>query len=483
MGKGSLPLKFLAFAALLIVAGLGRWFNLHIIQGLSIFTAFLRASGFGAAVAFLFTHMIDVFLAKGLLQRKIRWTAITSLYLLSIVLFNRIVYSDPKSMPLQIVYIQLFLSLAVGFTTLLADHLLGDGQISIPSKKERVPGKYGKRRLFLTFLEMIFRLFPHPEPVGLYKVGNPDESSLVLLTGNYELTLRRVVRSLKGRDCWLLVCDSRGINIWCSTLAGHFNTASIVRAIESSHLDSKVSTRKILLPQLCAANVSLSEIEAQTGFSGGFGPVRIEDLGEYLRNPGNVEIRQVSFPLKSRLEMAMGTLFIPAVLAVILLNFIDPDALLFVIPLLLLISLVNGMLFPYRFVRGVRWWSLIYGSLVFGGAWAAGSFLFGQQGFFYPLVFGIAALYFVNEFEGWSPLVKFSMSGAYEKAQIELSQSLCTGCGACVQVCPRGVFRIVGGKSQLACLDRCCSCRSCYNQCPPGAIDHPEWKRGEPLPF
>jgi len=479
MEKASFPLKLLSFAVLFMAAASGRGVNLHIIHDLPLLPALLRASIFGMTFAFPFTHMIDVFLARGLLQRKIRWISITSLYLFSLVLFNRFVFSDPPGMPLFIMYTELLLSLAIGLITLIADLFLADGEILISSKSETVPPKYGNRRFFLTFLEMVFRLFPNPEPVGVYRIGDPDESSMVLVTGNYELTLRRVVRSLKGRNCWLLVCDSRGINIWCSTLAGHFNTAGLVRAIKFSQLNLKVSTRTILLPQLCAANISLPELKEQTGFSGRFGPVRIEDLGEYLKNPGNDEIRRVAFPLKSRMEMALGTLFVPAFLATLILNFIDPDALFFVIPLFLIISLVNGILFPYRLVRGVRWWSLIFGSIVFLVAWAARIFILGQQGVFYPAVLGAAALYFVNEFEGWSPLVKFSMTGAYERATIELSQSSCTGCGACVEVCPRGVFRLVNGKSDLAYLDRCCLCRSCFYQCQPGAISHSEWSRGD----
>jgi Fe-S-cluster-containing hydrogenase component 2 len=45
----------------------------------------------------------------------------------------------------------------------------------------------------------------------------------------------------------------------------------------------------------------------------------------------------------------------------------------------------------------------------------------------------------------------------------------CTGCGACVDVCPVGAIALVGGK---ACVDEeaCIGCEACVVTCPEGAI-------------
>ena len=45
----------------------------------------------------------------------------------------------------------------------------------------------------------------------------------------------------------------------------------------------------------------------------------------------------------------------------------------------------------------------------------------------------------------------------------------CTGCGACVDVCPMEVFEIKDGKSIIA-KDECIGCRACEAQCPVDAI-------------
>jgi NAD-dependent dihydropyrimidine dehydrogenase PreA subunit len=46
----------------------------------------------------------------------------------------------------------------------------------------------------------------------------------------------------------------------------------------------------------------------------------------------------------------------------------------------------------------------------------------------------------------------------------------CTGCGACVEVCPHGVLGIREGKAEA--LDRglCMECGACALNCPVGAI-------------
>ena len=51
---------------------------------------------------------------------------------------------------------------------------------------------------------------PWPTEPGLRAVGNPDPQSPVLVTGNYDLTVRRVLRALRGLDAWLVVAPSGG---------------------------------------------------------------------------------------------------------------------------------------------------------------------------------------------------------------------------------------------------------------------------------
>lgn len=463
-------LKLAGFAFAFLAGFAGRWFNLYSINQNPLASSLFRGLVYGLAFGFVFFHLVDLFLARGRLQVKLKLVLVTGLSLLTLSLCNRYLVSDSNS-PIILAAEFIFI-LLTGLFSVLADGGTSGKSDYIVSDTMELPGKYSRNRFFLGFLETFFRLLPLPEPVGLYRVGHPDEKSEIILTGNYELTVRRVVRSLKNRNCWLLVCDSRGINIWCSTLADHFNTEKIIEAVERTGLNSFVSHRKIIVPQLCAANISRETIREKTGFRCHFGPVRIDDLEEYLTDKSSSGIREVSFSLLSRMEMAVGTLFIPAMAALFIFNFIDPDRIITVFPLFLLLSLFNAVIFPYRFIGDVRLWSLLYGAALFLISWFICGELMNQTGFFYPVTLFISAVYFVNEFEGWSPLVKFSMTGAYKLAKIEILGDLCTGCGTCMEVCPRGVYSLESGKAQPLFIEKCCSCKSCFIQCPSRAIVH-----------
>ena len=48
---------------------------------------------------------------------------------------------------------------------------------------------------------------------GLYALGNPAQSAPVLVTANYKLTFDRFRQALPGMDAWILVLDTKGINV------------------------------------------------------------------------------------------------------------------------------------------------------------------------------------------------------------------------------------------------------------------------------
>jgi NAD-dependent dihydropyrimidine dehydrogenase PreA subunit len=47
---------------------------------------------------------------------------------------------------------------------------------------------------------------------------------------------------------------------------------------------------------------------------------------------------------------------------------------------------------------------------------------------------------------------------------------LCAGCGACVDVCPHGVFALDGRVAAVVRADDCMECGACQVNCPAGAI-------------
>lgn len=55
---------------------------------------------------------------------------------------------------------------------------------------------------------------------------------------------------------------------------------------------------------------------------------------------------------------------------------------------------------------------------------------------------------------------------------VEVNEELCTGCGACVAVCPVQILGINddGKAAVTGNQDDCLGCRSCEVSCPTGAI-------------
>ncbi len=160
-------------------------------------------------------------------------------------------------------------------------------------------------------LQTALRFLPFPSRTGLIRIGNPDRDSPVFLTGNFDLTVRRVRRALRGMHCYLLVAPSGGINVWCAAAGGYLTANEVVSVIKTSHLSELVDHRRLVLPQLAATGVERKMVEQRTGWRVVFGPVRAQDIPAYVANhfkktPG---MRKVRFELPDRLEMAVAWAF------------------------------------------------------------------------------------------------------------------------------------------------------------------------------
>jgi ubiquinone/menaquinone biosynthesis C-methylase UbiE len=169
------------------------------------------------------------------------------------------------------------------------------------------------RTLLLDLWLLFFRIIPPYPKVrpGLYAVGSPKSGSPVLVTGNFNLTVRRLVQAIDGRvDAWVLVADSSGINVWCAAGGGYFTAEKIIAAVKSSHLERVVTHHALILPQLCANGVDGWRIRQETGWGVHWGPARARDIPAYLagRRKKSDLMRWVRFPLKDRLEMVTVTL-------------------------------------------------------------------------------------------------------------------------------------------------------------------------------
>lgn len=52
--------------------------------------------------------------------------------------------------------------------------------------------------------------------------------------------------------------------------------------------------------------------------------------------------------------------------------------------------------------------------------------------------------------------------------QYRISQKTCTGCGACLEVCPTEAIRLENGRAVITM--ECIACGACPRVCPEGAI-------------
>jgi hypothetical protein len=140
---------------------------------------------------------------------------------------------------------------------------------------------------------------------GLYAVGKPDHTSPVLVSANYKLTFDALRKELSGLNCWILILDTKGINVWCAAGKGTFGTDELVNRITKTGLSGILSHRTLVLPQLGAPGVSAHEVARRTGFSVVYGPVRARDIKAFLEAGFNAteEMRTVKFTAWDRLVL------------------------------------------------------------------------------------------------------------------------------------------------------------------------------------
>jgi CO dehydrogenase/acetyl-CoA synthase delta subunit len=144
----------------------------------------------------------------------------------------------------------------------------------------------------------------HRVEPGLFQLGNPTPDDPVFVSANYTLSFDALRSALFGVDAWILVLDTKGINVWCAAGKGTFGTDELVNRIRSTGLAAIVSHRKIIVPQLGAPGISWPEVMRKSKFLVEYGPVRASDLPEYLKtHTATPEMRRVEFPFKDRIVL------------------------------------------------------------------------------------------------------------------------------------------------------------------------------------
>lgn len=175
-------------------------------------------------------------------------------------------------------------------------------EMPVPSRVMQTTGTLTLADRWDHFLARVgWRRNSHRVEPGLYAVGHPTSDSPVFVTANYTLSFDALRSALDGADGYLLVLDTKGVNVWCAAGKGTFGTDELVRQIESTGLRHLVNHRVVILPQLGAPGVSAHVVKQRSTFRVEYGPVAAADLPEYLRTRrATPEMRRVRFPLRDR---------------------------------------------------------------------------------------------------------------------------------------------------------------------------------------
>jgi NAD-dependent dihydropyrimidine dehydrogenase PreA subunit len=339
--------------------------------------------------------------------------------------------------------------------------------------------------LLLDIIQLLFRMIPHPTTPRLILIGNPNRQSPVLVTTNCSLTVRRLQRTLKRENCYLLVAPAQGINVWCGSVGRHFDAESVISIVQTSGIASCVDHRTLVLPVLSAPSINRADLQKRLQWSVRFGPARASLIPQFLHS-GMVltpEMSLVRFPAMDRMEMAV------AMACSIILRFSVWSALLwrltgflvFSASVLVLSFLQTGLYKETASHRRLRDEFAIHG-LAFTVPCLVLILLrvpLFSWGLLPALLLGAAAQYLVTAaLPGYTPFKQCSYSKAFYGHEpisigVELEKCIGTSCSICVEVCPVDCFGELTGNPALVDIvkpERCVECGACLVQCPTRAV-------------
>jgi NAD-dependent dihydropyrimidine dehydrogenase PreA subunit len=328
--------------------------------------------------------------------------------------------------------------------------------------------------------DTVFRLLPHRAPTGLVRIGDPGRDAPVVVTGNYTLTVRRIREALAGEDVWLLVANSKGINVWCAAGGGHLTHHDVISVVRTSGVDDLVSHRTLMLPQLGATGIERRKVTEATGWTATWGPARLEDLRDHVRRGGSVRKseRMMTFPLWERMEMAvMWALPITAVGTAVLalaLGWREALTIGVVAPLTVFVTFAA---LPWMNITDRSRWVTFGAVALLGGAAAAGLLDYLAASSLQTDLSVVGAVFAAVgilsvDLAGTTPWYPSHINTRNERVRIELRTDRCTGAADCVQVCPRGVLNMNGSerKVEIVRAADCIECGACIVQCPEDAL-------------
>lgn len=327
-------------------------------------------------------------------------------------------------------------------------------------------------------------MIPHPTKPRLIVFGKPERNSPVLVTVNSSLTVRRLSKALKGENCYLLVAPAGGINVWCGSVGGHFTIESIISIIKTSNIEQLVNHRRIILPQLCAPSITSKELNARVGWSAQFGPIRAEEIPEYLRNGKRLTalMTDIRYSPKDRLEMATamsGSIIVRySIFPLVVFGLWGFSR--FATSVFLAsagLHLFSEKLPGSSNTRKAILIGVVLGSALLFFSWTTGEVPVWQS--LSPMILLTSATLLVGSaHSGYTPFKQCSYSKqfyGYTPLKIDIVAEDCTGCTLCDWICPVDCFDAVTRSNNrtvfvMAKPSNCVECGACLVQCPTGAV-------------
>jgi SAM-dependent methyltransferase len=194
----------------------------------------------------------------------------------------------------------------------------------------------------------LYSTFFRVEP-DLYRVGNPGPTSPLFVTANFVLTFNLVRRALRGMDAYVLVIDTRGINVWCAAGAGKFDAREVALSHRAFRVAEVPHRTPAVLPKLSATGVSRPELEDVYGVAAAYGPVYIRDVPAYVaagyrKTPA---MNRVDWGLAKRMEVTWFFALMNAAIAALPLAVFHRLYSPLAVAAVAAISLLVGALFPW----------------------------------------------------------------------------------------------------------------------------------------
>jgi NAD-dependent dihydropyrimidine dehydrogenase PreA subunit len=315
------------------------------------------------------------------------------------------------------------------------------------------------------------------------RIGNPDENSPVFLSGNYVYTVDWLLSVLrKSRiDCYLLIADSSGSNVWCAAGMNEFTEHDIIDAINVAELDTVVKHRKIIAPPFAAPGVDKKTVKRETGFHIIWGPAHLRDIPKYVENgyKRTHEMCIVNNDFRDRIEPAISSAMAYFLSILIVLIFF-PAYILGVCILILGVNWFFHGLLPIlppetkylRTIFGASVLTLLLSGFAFMQKWPLPTYLL-WEGILLTVILLVASDMCGSTNIYKTTILHWLKNGNYESHfQPVINFVECTRCGECLKVCPKGVLAKSATSKKAVAVNPsvCMECLACVKQCPTNAI-------------